>query len=275
MQPPKALAPQSALSEDDTVQVTVELDCHVSAPAYGSLVFTAANGRDTVVLLKPDAKATGKLKARMPAADLKPQVRRMVARCGPLRAAALTGRRMTSQRSCARMQGPEHEVTVYVGDPQMAPLQVALGAISIMQRGGAAKVPPAKQSRRSAQYAAKPEILHAHRPEHQQPPALVPLAASVAVLAPLAAWLALLSRLPLNAKALPPGGTGRAAAGAFHALIAAALAFAVYYWLRMRLVDALLPLAGLAAAMVLVGHRALSGLAERRIAKEGKAAKKD
>ena len=173
------------------------------------------------------------------------------------------------------MQGPEHEVTLYVGDPQMEPLRWELGAVTVMQRGGAAKVPPAKPPRRSQQYQAKPEILHTHRREHQQPPAVVPLFASAAVLAPLVAWCALLARLPLNANALPAGPAARATAAAFHALIAAALAFAVYYWLRMRLLDALLPLAGLAAAMVLVGHRALSGLADRRIAREGKAGKRE
>ena len=75
MQPPRGLAPQSQVSEDDTVLVTVDLACHVSAPAYGSLVFAAPGQRGTAVLLKPDAKAAGRMKARVPAADLKPQVR--------------------------------------------------------------------------------------------------------------------------------------------------------------------------------------------------------
>lgn len=172
------------------------------------------------------------------------------------------------------MQGAEFDLTVYVGDPQLKPVKYPIGTITVLQRDGVRKAQPPKPSKRELLYQVQPEITHTHRPISRQPPTIAPLAATAAVLVVLVAWLAVLSKIPLNLSAMPSGGD-LVAAVAFHALLAGALAFAVWYWLRMTLIDALLPLAGLAIAMVLVGQWALSILADRRLAKEGKASKSD
>ena len=169
------------------------------------------------------------------------------------------------------LQGNTFAVKVNVGDPGMEPLQWTLGSVGVKQRNGVDLVVP-QLSKREQQYQPQPEITHMHRPEHKQPVAVVPLATSALVIACLAVWLMALSKFHLNLKGVPQG-RGRAAAGAFQVLLAGALMFAVWFWAKMTLIDALLPMAGIAVATVVVGHRALSALADKRIARQAKLTK--
>lgn len=153
----------------------------------------------------------------------------------------------------------------------MAPVTWSAGSLHVQARGGRGLAKPAP-AKRALQYQVPPDIAHMHSPEHQQPPAVVPLAGTALVAALLVAWLGALGKLDVNIKALPQG-KGRLAAIAFPALIAVALLFAVFFWIKLKLTEALLPVAGLAGLMVVVGHRALSSLAEARLAAESKAAK--
>ena len=175
-----------------------------------------------------------------------------------------------SQRT--HLQGHTFNVAFNVGDPQLAsPLVWSVGELRVKQRNGVDLVTP-PVTKREQQYQVLPEISHLHRPEQPQPLAVVPLGAIVVVMGVLASWLALIARMRLNLRGVP-SGLGGTAAAAFQALLAGALGFAVLYWMRWSLIDALGPIAGLAVLMVLVGHCALSSLAERRIASEAKSSK--
>jgi hypothetical protein len=177
-------------------------------------------------------------------------------------------------RCAACVQGAKFDVTVFIGDPQVQTIKWPIGSLTVLQRDGVHKVPPSKPSKCELLYKAQPVITHMHRSIPRQPPMIVPLTATALVAVVLLAWLVLLFKSPLNLDALPSGADFGVAV-AFHVLLAAALSFAVWYWLRLTLIDALVPLAVLASAMVLVGHRALSTLADRRIAREGKVSKED
>lgn len=154
----------------------------------------------------------------------------------------------------------------------MLPLSAQMGSVTVLARDGAQPVPDPPLSKYDAQFATLPEIRHIHRPEHQQPHTIVPLTAVAILMAVLLAWLGLLPRFA--PRRVAPGSKTASAAG-FVVLLIATLAFAVWYWLRMTLLDALLPMAPLAVSMVLVGHTALANLASARIASESKVSKSD
>jgi hypothetical protein len=143
-----------------------------------------------------------------------------------------------------------------------------------MQRNGVDRVPPPAPTKRELLFKVLPEITHLHRPEHVQPIALVPLIATAAVVTILASWLALISTTTMHAISVP-ARVGLPLAVTFQALLGAVLVFAIWFWMELTLIDALLPVSGLAVLMVLVGHALLSRLADHRLALEGKASKSD
>ncbi len=76
-------------------------------------------------------------------------------------------------------------------------------------------------------------------------------------------------------QAWPRDGTTALSALAFHGLIAAMLGLYLIFWLRWNLVQTLPVALALGAALVAVGHKALSGLATERLrSKTGKPGQK-
>lgn len=168
-----------------------------------------------------------------------------------------------------RVQGSLMSVAVHVGDPAMVPLTVRLGSVTVVSRDGESPVPPPPRSKFAAQFTTLPEITHLHRTAHQQPPAVVPFTAVALLLGVLAIWL--LAGLPTAGKPAP--GSDSPVHSMFLGLLAATLVFAVWFWWRLTLLDVLLPLGGLAVAMLVVGHASLASLADRRLARDDKRGK--
>ena len=67
------LPASASVSEDDTIKVSVSIECAVSAPAYASITCEDASGKGTATLLKAGS-GSGQFSGRWQAADLAAQV---------------------------------------------------------------------------------------------------------------------------------------------------------------------------------------------------------
>ena len=165
------------------------------------------------------------------------------------------------------MQGPELSVVFSVGDPSIKPMQWDAGKLTIMHRNGKVPVAEPPISKHDALFIVPPSRSHTFRPPQEQPPAAVPLLATAVTLLPLLGLLyVLVVKLGANLSALSMGGASAAAFSvAFLGCIGATLCLGVAFWVKLRLVDLFLPLGGLAAFTVLVGHQALTRMADARM----------
>lgn len=239
--PTEELPPGTALTENKTVKATVTLKCSsklADALDHASLALVPATGRAVLVSLT----ATGRSKT---------------AYTGKVAGSALKGR------------GVEFDVVASFGGRSLAaPVQWRAGRIALRAADGRAAQPP-PATKRDIFYQLPHEIEHIHRPEHKQPPAVVPVLASAMTVVPLLLWLYGITRLGLNFNALPRG-VASMVAGLFMGLLAAVLMLAVYFWMRLNVIQVAWPLAGLSLALVVTGHRTLVAIADRRIGKEAK-----
>lgn len=165
------------------------------------------------------------------------------------------------------MQGPELSVVFSVGDPSIKPMQWDAGKITIMHRNGKAPIAEPAVSKHDALFIVPPSLSHTFRPPQEQPPRAVPLLATAVTLMPLLGLFYMLTvKLGANLSALTVGGASAAAFSvAFLGCIGAALCLGVAFWVKLRLVDLFVPLGGLAVVSVLVGHQALSRMADTRM----------
>lgn len=162
------------------------------------------------------------------------------------------------------VQGGSVEVTLAAGDPGMKPIQWQAGSVGILDRSGE-HLPMPPPTRHWAQFEMPPPLQHTFRPEQPSLPAVVPVLASAMVAIPL---LLLCYVLFVKLGANIAGISDSIFSLLFISGIAATLALGVWFWMRMRLVDMFMPLAGLALFMVVVGHQALGRIADKRLALE-------
>lgn len=161
------------------------------------------------------------------------------------------------------LQSGEAEVLVSVGDSTLAtPLQWHLGTQNFAG-------PVAPLSQQDLLYAKPADILHTFRVEHKQPAAGKPILAALVTMVPLAVWLTALSsqKFSIQAGLRSAGVSGQIFLGA----IGATLGLAVYFWMRLSVIQLLWPLAGMVLVLVVSGHLGLSNLADARLALQGKA----
>jgi hypothetical protein len=164
------------------------------------------------------------------------------------------------------------KIVVSVGDLAMAsPLQWEAGAVSILSKNGQVLVAPPERTKQESFYQELLPISHTFRPPHQPPPSIITMIAAVAIFVPLLGFFGALIKLRANIS----GSYEDVYAILFLTSIAGALVLAVWFWLRMQLVDLFLSLGGLSLFMVAVGHRALVNVADERIAADAKARKAD
>lgn len=165
------------------------------------------------------------------------------------------------------MQGPELSVVFSVGDPSIKPMQWDAGKITIMHKSGQEPIAEPPVSKHDTMFTVPPSLSHTFRAPQEQPPAAVSLlATAVTVLPLLGLFYVLIVKLGANLSALTVGGASAAAFSvAFLGCIGAALCLGVVFWVKLKLVDLFLPLGGLAVFTVLVGHQALSRMADARM----------
>lgn len=156
-------------------------------------------------------------------------------------------------------------MTVAVGDPAMKPMQWQAGSIGILDRSGESLLPIPPPTRHWAQFELPPPLQHTFRAEQPSLPAVVPMLVSAMVAMPL---LMLCYVLFVKLGANIAGISDSIFSVLFISGITATLALGVWFWMRMRLVDILMPLAGLSLFMVGVGHQALRRIADKRLASE-------
>lgn len=185
--------------------------------------------------------------------------------------------RRGDRRLPACTQGAAFDVTFHVGDPSLAaPVSWHAGSFTLRSRAGSgAPVAEPPLSKWEALYATPSHLAHTHAVPAAPPPLAAPFAATAGVVAVFLAWLAAVARLGLNAQWWPQSGTAAAVAASFQIALVATVGLSVYFWARLSLLDLLPALAVLGAVTLVLGHRALSQLADRRLSEEGgvKAAK--
>jgi oligosaccharyltransferase complex subunit delta (ribophorin II) len=157
-----------------------------------------------------------------------------------------------------------------LGDPTIKPVQWDAGKITIMHRSGKAPIDEPPTSKHDAMFTVLPYLSHTFRPPQAQPLAAIPLLATALTLVPLLGlFYVLTAKLGANFSALSGGSTsGAAFSVAFLGCIAGALCLGVVFWVRLKLVDLFPVLGGVAVVTVLVGHQALSKMADARMSKE-------
>lgn len=67
-----ALTGSTSVSQDDTVAISVKLDCAVATPEYGSVIFSSNGGTAAAFLLKPEK---GSMRGSVSMAEVAAQVR--------------------------------------------------------------------------------------------------------------------------------------------------------------------------------------------------------
>lgn len=156
----------------------------------------------------------------------------------------------------------DYELSLLVGDVSLAqPLEVALGK--------AALAFPAKPKEHFPLYtrpllwdsdnavAPLPEIHHQFRQPERRPNPAVPAAFTALVLAALVFFALYLPRVGANLEAFPTGA-GSAWAAAFMACLGGFVLLFAAYWLKLKAVDTLRYLLGLALVTLFVGHHAFN-----------------
>ncbi|GMH40833.1 hypothetical protein BSKO_08737 [Bryopsis sp. KO-2023] len=162
--------------------------------------------------------------------------------------------------------GGMFDVSVVVGDPAIVGGVIwNIGEIEVLHKpradGEQPEAPPLPPYLYISR--AKPEIVHQHRPAEQEAPASIAVGFSVLSLLPLVWLVATLTTLDHKAKIVPKG-MGGIWVMLFHFGLAAFLCLIVLFWLKLNLLQTLLPLAGLSVYCIVTGHRALSALAATR-----------
>lgn len=159
----------------------------------------------------------------------------------------------------------DYELSLLVGDVSLArPLELPLGRAQLAF--------PPKPKEHFPLYtrpllwdsdnalAPLPEIHHQFRQPERRPNPVVPAAFTALVLAALAFFALYLPRVGANLEAFPAtGSAGSAWAAAFMACLAGFVLLFAAYWLKLKAVDTLRYLLGLALATLFVGHQAFGG----------------
>ena len=147
----------------------------------------------------------------------------------------------------------------------------ALGDLALPAAAdGAAGAPPKAAATADAAGGsrAKPEIVHQRRPAERTAPAPAALLFAGVAALPLLAALAYAARAG-NLRAFPAGAASLWAL-ALHGGIAAMLALYAAFWVRLNLAQTLPAALALGAATAAVGYKALSAVADARLAREAK-----
>lgn len=169
--------------------------------------------------------------------------------------------------------GGKVAVTLLLGDPAAAKgVRWELGSVELPPDQGAKPSPAYRTARVQPMSNLLPNIEHTFRPAEKRPAAVVSLAFTGLALAPLAAlvlWLLSTGALSL---AQFPSGPGSLFALLFHGGIAALLFLYFLFWTRLNLAQTLPLAAGLGLGIAGVGYKALSAVADARLARERAAA---
>jgi len=146
----------------------------------------------------------------------------------------------------------------------MIPIQWQVGSIGVLDRSGEiVQTPP--PNRHWAQFEVPPSLQHTFRPDQPSLPVIVPLIGSSFVSIPLLAFFYILF-VKMNSNV--SGVADSVFSLLFVGGITATLCLGIWFWMRMKLVDLFIPLAGLALFMLVVGHQALRQIADKRLVAE-------
>uniref|UniRef100_A0A7S3QP46 Ribophorin II n=1 Tax=Dunaliella tertiolecta TaxID=3047 RepID=A0A7S3QP46_DUNTE len=159
-----------------------------------------------------------------------------------------------------------YEVSLMVGHPEVSQgLVWKLGQVELVLPTSDPS-PSVRTAHTQPISNVRPIITHMFRPPEKRPPAMISMffaALVVLILAALIGFLVL--GLGVNFNGWPQDGMTALSALAFHGLIAAMLGLYLVFWLRWNLIQTLPVALGLGAALVAVGHKALSGIATERL----------
>lgn len=165
------------------------------------------------------------------------------------------------------LQSGAYEAALLVGDTRTAhPLLWTLGEVEVLHPPlDDGSQPQAKPYRAmDSLFRPLPEIKHMHRSPERRTPAIVSLAFTAVVLAPLAAFTVLALMAGANIKAFPTDGAGFLSAAGFHGGLAAIQGLYLLYWLHLNLMQVLPILCALAAVTAAFGHSTLGHLSKLR-----------
>ncbi|KAF5841388.1 Oligosaccharyltransferase subunit Ribophorin II-domain-containing protein [Dunaliella salina] len=168
-----------------------------------------------------------------------------------------------------------YEVSLMVGHPEVSQgLVWRLGQVELVLPASDPS-PAVRTAHNQPINNVRPIITHMFRPPEKRPPPMISMffaALVVLILVALIGFVVL--GLGVNFNGWPQDGMTALSALAFHGLIAAMLGLYLIFWLRWNLIQTLPVALGLGAALVTVGHKALSGIATERLHAKTPAASK-
>lgn len=162
------------------------------------------------------------------------------------------------------LQGGVYDAALLIGDTRSAqPLEWAVGTVQVLYAplddGSQPVAAPYRAMDRL--FKSKPDITHMHRKPERRAPAIVSLAFSAVVVAPVVLYVGVALRAGANVKGFPTSGGALLAASGFHLGLLSILALYLLFWLRLNLMQTVPILAVLAVVTSAFGSSTLGHLA--------------